>query len=179
MEGQHDGLCKQIRTSRSPPARVEQAAYARTSRLLTTRPQGVYIHDSRVAKANASLALARTCALGRPWNALHRSLFVDTDLDESVLPAGYVAWSAADPRVVPNVTTMAEYHNRGPGWNATARAAGAVGVVLSAAQYELYSSVEKVFQYPGEGRFGNVGWIDRDVEGEVSGYVNQGQPLNL
>lgn len=60
---------------------------------------GVYIHDSVVQKANSSLSIAGKCALGRPWNALHRSIFENTYLDDSIRPSGYIQWSATDPRV--------------------------------------------------------------------------------
>lgn len=60
---------------------------------------GVYIHDSDVVKANSTLNITGKCALGRPWNAQHRSIFVDTYLDDSIRPSGYIQWSATDPRV--------------------------------------------------------------------------------
>ncbi|KAF7192300.1 putative pectinesterase A [Pseudocercospora fuligena] len=60
---------------------------------------GVYIHDSDVVKANSSLEIRHKCALGRPWNAQHRSIFSGCYLDDSILPAGYIEWSASDPRV--------------------------------------------------------------------------------
>lgn len=60
---------------------------------------GVYIHDSAVRKANSSLEIEGECALGRPWNALHRSIFADTYLDDSIRPSGYIEWGATDPRV--------------------------------------------------------------------------------
>jgi hypothetical protein len=59
---------------------------------------------------------------------------------------------------------MAEYKSYGPGWNATGRAVGNVTIVMDDEEYEPYSTVDKVFQYPFEGRFGNVEWIDRDPE---------------
>lgn len=125
---------------------------------------GVYITKSSVVKANASLEdiVYHKCALGRPWNAQHRSIFSFNYLDDSILPAGYIIWSATDPRVN-NYTFMAEYKDYGPGFNLTARETlGAnVTIELTAEEFEPYSSVEKVFQYPdGSGRFGNVGWID-------------------
>jgi pectin methylesterase-like acyl-CoA thioesterase len=60
---------------------------------------GVYIHDSTVQKANSSISIEHQCALGRPWNALHRSIFANTYLDDSIRPSGYIQWSASDPRV--------------------------------------------------------------------------------
>ncbi|CAO2649830.1 Nn.00g011220.m01.CDS01 [Neocucurbitaria sp. VM-36] len=124
---------------------------------------GVYIHDSKVQKANSSLALTGKCALGRPWNAQHRSIFANCYLDDSIQPSGYIEWSTTDPRVNSN-TTMAEYKDYGPGWNATGRAQSNVTLVMDRKQYEPYSSLEKVFQYPFSGKFGNVAWIDRQPE---------------
>lgn len=124
---------------------------------------GVYIHDSDVKKANASLAITGKCALGRPWNALHRSIFANCSLDDSIQPNGYIEWSASDPRVNAN-TTMAEYKDFGPGWNETARVASKVSIVMDSKQYEPYSTPEKVFQYPFSGKFGNTDWIDRSSE---------------
>jgi hypothetical protein len=71
---------------------------------------------------------------------------------------------------------MAEYKDYGPGWNATGRAVGNVTLVMNEDRYEPYSSPEKVFQYPFEGRFGNVKWIDRprlDLLSLVSKYFGQ------
>jgi hypothetical protein len=59
---------------------------------------------------------------------------------------------------------MAEYKDHGPGWNATGRAVGNVTIVMNDAQYEPYSTLEKVFQYPFDGRLGNTAWIDRKAE---------------
>ncbi|KAF2000008.1 carbohydrate esterase family 8 protein [Amniculicola lignicola CBS 123094] len=123
---------------------------------------GVYIHASRVEKENSTLAITGKCALGRPWNNLHRSIFAKTYLDDSIRPSGYIAWSATDPRVV-NATMMAEYQSFGPGWNATGRAAGNVTVVLDNKGYKPYSSPEKVFQYFKSGKTGNTKWIDGNV----------------
>lgn len=103
------------------------------------------------------------CALGRPWNALHRSIFANTYLDDSIRPSGYIEWSTSDPRVIAN-TTMAEYKDYGPGFNATGRAEGNVTIVMNKKQYEPYSTLDKVFQYPFTGKFGNTAWIDKDPE---------------
>ncbi|KAF2226259.1 pectin lyase fold/virulence factor [Elsinoe ampelina] len=124
---------------------------------------GVYIHDSSVRKENATLSVAKQCALGRPWNALHRSIFARCELDDSVRDSGYIIWSATDPRYGIN-TTMAEYKDFGPGFNLTGRLAANVTKVFDDNQYEPYSSLEKVFQYPFTGKFGNTDWIDRKPE---------------
>ena len=83
----------------------------------TTFPNkyGVYIVDSNVHKANSSLNITGRCALGRPWNALHRSIFANDYLDDSIAPGGYIDWSATDPRIN-NQTFQAEYNDYGPGF---------------------------------------------------------------
>jgi pectin methylesterase-like acyl-CoA thioesterase len=124
---------------------------------------GVYIHDSDVKKANSSLSITGKCALGRPWNALHRSIFANCYLDDSIQPNGYIAWSKTDPRVIAN-TTMAEYMDYGPGYNETARLASNVTIVMNRKQYEPYSTLDKIFQFPNSGKFGNTGWIDKTPE---------------
>ncbi|EOA86733.1 hypothetical protein ACJQWK_08199 [Exserohilum turcicum] len=124
---------------------------------------GVYIHDSDVRKANASLSIQGQCALGRPWNALHRSIFANCNLDDSIQPNGYIKWGKSDPRVGVN-TTMAEYNDYGPGWNETARRESNVTIVMGWDQYKNYSRIEKVFQYPFSGEFGNTAWIDRQPD---------------
>jgi pectin methylesterase-like acyl-CoA thioesterase len=97
------------------------------------------------------------CALGRPWNDLHRSIFARTYLDASIRPSGYVAWSATDPRV-DNGTFMAEYGSYGPGWDEEGRKAGNVTRVLDTRQWEPYDSPKKVFR-DSDGRE-SVSWID-------------------
>ncbi|KAM0333598.1 hypothetical protein ACHAQA_002263 [Verticillium albo-atrum] len=133
----------------------------------TTFPNkyGVYIaDDSQVLAANASIAqtIRGRCPLGRPWNAQHRSIFTDTYLDPSILPAGYIRWGATDPRVS-NLTFMAVHEDRGPGWNVTAlEAEGSVTVVLDDAGFEPYARPVDVFLTE-NGEPGNVGWIDQSV----------------
>ncbi|KAF2244291.1 carbohydrate esterase family 8 protein [Trematosphaeria pertusa] len=121
---------------------------------------GAYIRRSAVRKANASLSsIAGKCALGRPWNSQHRSIFAQCDLDDSIRPSGYVDWSATDPRVS-NYTFMAEYADFGPGWNLTGRLEGNVTRVLGESEWEMFDGPGKVFQYFRSGRAGNTGWVD-------------------
>ncbi|PSN66703.1 pectin methylesterase [Corynespora cassiicola Philippines] len=123
---------------------------------------GVYVVRSDVVRANASLAIEGKCALGRPWNALHRSVFAESYLDASIRPSGYIPWGATDPRVN-NGTFMAEYGTFGPGWNETGRREGGVTKVLSEREWEPYSAPGKVFRYFKSEREGNTGWIDWEV----------------
>jgi hypothetical protein len=128
-----------------------------------TNKYGVYISSSNVVAANSTVAssIEGKCALGRPWNNLHRSIFAETRLDASILPAGYIIWSATDTRFA-NTTLEAVYDNSGPGNNVTAQLASNVTVVLDAGGYEPYSSPAKVFITP-EGDPDNTAWIDRSV----------------
>ncbi|KAH9933898.1 pectin lyase fold/virulence factor [Fomitopsis serialis] len=120
---------------------------------------GIYIHDSAVIKANNSLSIAGQCALGRPWNAQMRAIFVNNYLDDSIRPAGYIEWQSTDPRIDYN-TTMGEFYDVGPGFNLTGRLDGGVTTLLTPEEYAAYATVEQVFQYPFSGEYGNVGWID-------------------
>ncbi|KAK7191295.1 hypothetical protein DPSP01_008365 [Paraphaeosphaeria sporulosa] len=122
---------------------------------------GVYIHQSNVVAANSSIAPAMVgkCALGRPWNAQHRSIFANTYLDASIKPSGYIAWGTTDPRVN-NYTLMAEYKTYGPGWNQTGRIDGNVTHILTEKQWQPYSSPSKVFQFFKSGKTGNSAWVD-------------------
>ncbi|KAF7173492.1 hypothetical protein CNMCM5623_005737 [Aspergillus felis] len=122
---------------------------------------GVYIVDSTVRAANASIApvIAGQCALGRPWNSLHRSIFANTYEDGSIEPSGYIDWVVSGVSRFTNQTVMAEYKAFGPGFNATGRAQGGFTIVMDKKQYTRYDSPAKVFQTP-DGKPGNIGWID-------------------
>ncbi|KAK5954864.1 hypothetical protein OHC33_003542 [Knufia fluminis] len=124
---------------------------------------GVYIVDGSVVKANDSLSINHECALGRPWNSQHRSVFARNYLDESILPAGYVEWSSSEPRVT-NLTFMGEYEDFGPGFNLTGRMNEGDGVTieLDSELWAQYDSPLKVFHFP-NGSFGNTDWIDWSV----------------
>ncbi|KAE8335502.1 hypothetical protein BDV24DRAFT_155955 [Aspergillus arachidicola] len=130
-----------------------------------TNNYGVYIVDSTVKAANASIApdIRGKCALGRPWNSQHRSVFARTSEDASIIPAGYIDWIVDGDGRLNKDTVMAEYKAFGPGFNATGRRDGNVTIVMDDKEYARYSSPARVFQYP-DGRFGNIGWIDRNVD---------------
>ncbi|KAL2842375.1 pectin lyase fold/virulence factor [Aspergillus pseudoustus] len=122
---------------------------------------GVYIVDSSVKAANASIApdIVGQCALGRPWNSLHRSIYANTYEDGSIDPAGYIDWVVDGVSRLTSDTFMAEYHTFGPGFNATGRASTNASIVLSPKEYAPYNSPRKVFQTP-DGKAGNIDWID-------------------
>lgn len=77
-------------------------------------------------------------------------------MDDSIAPPGYKKWAETGETRFGVNTFMAEFGNTGPGFNASGRSAGKVSKVLSAAEYEPYSTVEKVF--------GDVAWIDKSPE---------------
>ncbi|KAK1493136.1 pectinesterase [Colletotrichum paranaense] len=124
---------------------------------------GVYISDSQVLAANASVAptIRGACALGRPWNAQHRSIFMQSFFDASIKPQGYIEWQASEPRVN-NYTFMAVYDDRGPGWTPEQMKASNVTIVLDDAGAAPYREPKDVFQTP-EGEFGFVSWVDQSV----------------
>lgn len=139
---------------------------------------GVYINEAKVEKANASLSLEGKCSLGRPWvsslvsdhppstkskqNDMHRSIFANCQLDDSIMSSGYSLWGGAEKRFTKS-TFMAEYNNKGPGFSAGARSKTKLSKILTYKEFNEYNEPEKVFQYD-DGRFGNVGWIDRKPE---------------
>lgn len=124
---------------------------------------GVYIDSSQLIANNASTAaeVKGTCALGRPWNAQQRSIFMDSYFDPSILPAGYIKWGSTDPRVN-NYTFMATWDNYGPGWNVTAEKASNVTIVLDDDEVEPYRWPADVFLTE-TGEPENTAWIDQSV----------------
>lgn len=123
----------------------------------------MYIDASQVLADNSSTAaeVAGKCALGRPWNALHRSIFMDSYLDASILPAGYIDWAATDSRLN-NDTFMATWDDYGPGWNLTAEEASNLTTVLDDEEVEPYRWPVDVF-LTSDGEPNNTWWIDQSV----------------
>ncbi|POS74574.1 pectinesterase [Diaporthe helianthi] len=124
---------------------------------------GVYIDSSQVIANNASTAaqVKGTCALGRPWNAQHRSIFMDSYFDASIRPAGYIKWGATDPRFSSN-TFMATWDNYGPGADVAAQKASKITIVLDDNNVEPYRWPEDVFLTE-TGKPANTAWIDQSV----------------
>ncbi|OJJ48161.1 hypothetical protein ASPZODRAFT_150448 [Penicilliopsis zonata CBS 506.65] len=122
---------------------------------------GIYIVDSRVTAANASVAteIVGQCALGRPWNSLDRTIFARTYEDASIISTGYINWLDDGVYRYNNHTLFAEYKAYGPGFNLTGRIEGGLDEIMTDEEYEPYSTPAKVFQTP-EGEFGNTAWID-------------------
>jgi len=124
---------------------------------------GVYIDRTRVLPSNSTIAsaIAGKCALGRPWNSQHRSIFMDSYLSDAILPGGYIRWSATDPRV-DHFTFMATYGDHGPGYNVAAERASNVTKVLTDEEVKPYRWPVDVFMTP-KGETPNVEWIDKSV----------------
>ncbi|PSN70781.1 pectin methylesterase family protein [Corynespora cassiicola Philippines] len=124
---------------------------------------GCYVSNSNILAANATVKANNKgkCSLGRPWNSLHRSLYLDTFMDTSILPQGYTKWGN-NPATwnYNNFTVMAEYESFGPGWNASARVLGNVTQVMNKASVLPYYSPWRVFMRPNSSK-PNADWIDR------------------
>lgn len=100
------------------------------------------------------------CSLGRPWNTQHRSVYLNSYMDRSIIPAGYTKWSN-NPATsnYNNYTVMAEYGSYGPGFNLTTRLIGNVSQELNATTVKEYVSPRDVFMTP-TGLQPDVAWID-------------------
>lgn len=124
---------------------------------------GVYLDATRLVADNATTQadIAGRCALGRPWNDAHRSVFMDCFFDTSILSAGYVEWSTTEPRV-DNYTFMATWANYGPGWDPAAERASNLTRVLNDTEVAPYRWPVDVF-LESNGTTGNIGWVDQSV----------------
>lgn len=122
---------------------------------------GAYISRSQILAANATIAeeIKGTCPLGRPWNELHRSIFMKTYFDASVLPAGYIDWNGGRFN---NQTFMATYSDFGPGWDLEAEKENNRTIVLDKKGVSPYDTPAEVFANE-DGKLGNVAWIDKSV----------------
>lgn len=119
---------------------------------------GVYIANTNVQAVNSTVLKAQKgkCSLGRPWNSIHRSLFMDSHFDEATLPEGYTTWGGTNFN---ELTTMALYNARGPGNNETAQRAGNVTLVWTKKQARPYFRPVNVFREP-KSEVPSVDWID-------------------
>ncbi|KAG6909252.1 hypothetical protein DXG01_001434 [Tephrocybe rancida] len=84
---------------------------------------GAYISNSKIIRspdANATTLTDGRCYLGRPWNDLATTVFLNTFMDESIRPAGWTPFGGTRPEIL-NTTFYAEYNSTGPGGNTTAR----------------------------------------------------------
>ncbi|KAG2365385.1 carbohydrate esterase family 8 protein [Suillus spraguei] len=111
---------------------------------------GAYIADSQIIRspdANATTAIAG-CYLGRPWNDLAITVYLNTYMDESVLPEGFIPWSGGSS--IPDTTFYAEFNSSGPGGSTSARVAQ--DHILTSEQASSFT-LEEVFD-------GIPAWID-------------------
>ncbi|KAI0345642.1 pectin lyase-like protein [Trametopsis cervina] len=116
---------------------------------------GAYISSSRIIRspdANATTITKDSCFLGRPWNDLATTVFLDTFMDDSIVPAGFKPFDSARP-VIANTTFYAEYHSFGPGGNTSARVSDHI---LTQSETESFT-LEEVF-------LGKPLWIDFDYQ---------------
>jgi hypothetical protein len=83
----------------------------------------------------------------RQQNAQMRSIFAKTYLDGSILSTGFIDWN---PARYNSYTLQAEYHNYGPGYNATGRAIAKFDVQLTDRQWAEYSKFQIYWMCLGE-----------------------------
>ncbi|KAI5309373.1 hypothetical protein KEM55_003376 [Ascosphaera atra] len=122
---------------------------------------GVYISDSHVQAANSSVAqdYKGRCALGRPWNELHRSVYMNTYLDATVNGSGYIPW---DAKPASSKTLMAEYKSYGPGYDKEKTAENKITTVFtSEEEVKPYRTPQDVFLTE-DGQEAGLDWIDTD-----------------
>ncbi|KAJ7243738.1 pectin lyase-like protein [Mycena rebaudengoi] len=77
---------------------------------------GAYIASSQIIRspdANATTNTNGLCFLGRPWNDLATTVFLQTFMDASVAPAGFKPFSSGG--TIMNTTFYAEFNSTGPG----------------------------------------------------------------
>jgi pectin methylesterase-like acyl-CoA thioesterase len=129
----------------------------------TTEPNkfGVYVSSSQIIAANATILENQRgrCSLGRPWNELHRSVIMDTYMDETILPAGYTIWEGQPFGRYTNATIMAVYDTYGPGDDEEAQKKGRITRVFEKKDVKPYFRPKDVFATR-EGAQPNVDWID-------------------
>ncbi|KAJ7134232.1 carbohydrate esterase family 8 protein [Mycena epipterygia] len=105
---------------------------------------GAYISSSQIIRspdANATTATNGLCFLGRPWNDLATTVYLDVFMDASVNPVGFEPFDSARPTIM-NTTFYAEFNSTGPGGNTSKRVA--IEHILTAAQISNFT-VDGVF----------------------------------
>ncbi|KAF9453118.1 carbohydrate esterase family 8 protein [Macrolepiota fuliginosa MF-IS2] len=84
---------------------------------------GAYVSNSQIIRspdANATTVTNQKCFLGRPWNDLATTVYLNTFMDNSIRPEGWTPFDSARP-VIMNTTFYAEFNSTGPGGNTTQR----------------------------------------------------------
>ncbi|KAH7338177.1 carbohydrate esterase family 8 protein [Rhizoctonia solani] len=113
---------------------------------------GVYVANSHIIRspdANATTVTDGRCYLGRPWNDLATSVYINTTMDQSISLQGFTPWGGTRPEIM-NTTFYAEYNSSGPGYDASKRLPAEH--ILSAVEVGKFT-VEKVFN-------GKPRWVD-------------------
>lgn len=113
---------------------------------------GVYVANSRIIRspdANATTVTDGKCYLGRPWNDLATSVFINTTMDKSVSLQGFTPWGGSRPTIL-NTTFYGEYNSSGEGYDASKRLPAEH--ILTAEEAEEFT-VKKVFG-------GKPCWVD-------------------
>ncbi|KAF9032134.1 carbohydrate esterase family 8 protein [Hymenopellis radicata] len=83
---------------------------------------GAYISDARIIRspdANSTTDITKSCYLGRPWNDLATTVFLNTFMEDVIQPVGWTMFSGR-PTIF-NTTYYAEYNSTGPGGDTSAR----------------------------------------------------------
>ncbi|KAG6836861.1 hypothetical protein H0H93_002104 [Arthromyces matolae] len=114
---------------------------------------GVYVSDSKIIRspdANSTTVTDGQCSLGRPWNDLATTVYLNTFMDDSIRPSGFTPWGGTRPTIL-NTTFYAEFNSSGPGGNVTARIPEEH--ILTAEEAQTFT-LETVLGHPS--------WIDFD-----------------
>ncbi|KAH0586491.1 hypothetical protein H2248_007723 [Termitomyces sp. 'cryptogamus'] len=121
---------------------------------LTDAPEnqyGAYISESKIIRspdANATTVTDGLCYLGRPWNDLATTVFLNTFMDQSIRPAGFTPFGGTRTTIL-NTTFYAEFNSSGSGGNTTARVP--IEHILTAEEAQKFM-LEKILGHPS--------WID-------------------
>ncbi|KAF8073470.1 carbohydrate esterase family 8 protein [Lyophyllum atratum] len=116
---------------------------------------GAYIANSKIIRspdANTTTNTDGLCFLGRPWNDLATTVFLNTNMDQSIRPAGWTPFGGTRPTIF-NTTFYAEFNSTGAGGNTSARIP--LEHLLTAAEAQQFT-LQKIM--------GRPSWID-------SGYL--------
>ncbi|KAG7088759.1 hypothetical protein E1B28_012725 [Marasmius oreades] len=85
---------------------------------------GAYISDSRIIRspdANSTTNITQSCFLGRPWNDLATTVFLNVFMEDVIQPVGWTTFSGR-PDIM-NTTFYAEFNSTGLGGNTSKRLA--------------------------------------------------------
>ncbi|KAJ7766480.1 carbohydrate esterase family 8 protein [Mycena maculata] len=115
---------------------------------------GSYISSSTIMRspdANATTVTDGLCFLGRPWNDLATTVYLNTFMDDSINAVGFEPFDSARPTIM-NTTFYAEFNSSGPGGNTLERVA--IEHLLTAEQAKNFTVDDVFLEHPK--------WIDYD-----------------